>query len=111
MLSGRTVRGSAAEIARTRGATLRRLVVRELGTGTARAPRRRGTAVRNRASMIFEAVIHRRRVMRDRAGAARVRATRGTTMRTTGATRSHHTMTRELPRTSSRRYSRTAVVE
>jgi hypothetical protein len=36
MLGGRTVRGSATEIARTRGATLRRLVVRELGTGTAR---------------------------------------------------------------------------
>src|SRR4029077_13747149 len=34
-----------------------------------------------------------------------------TTMRTTGATRSHYTMTRELPGTSSRRHSRTPVVE
>ena len=99
VLRGRTVRGSATEIAGARGAAaVRRPVVRELGTATARATWRRGTAMGNRASMIFEAmvlraVIHGRRVMRDRAGAARARATHGTTMRTTGATRSHYTMT------------------
>ena len=99
VLRRRTVRDSTTEVTRVRRATCvglrktasRGLVVRKLRGATTARPTtgRRGTAMGNRTRMIFEATVLRAMIHRRTAG---VRATDGTTMRTTGATRSHHSM-------------------